>query len=75
MASECQSLGRFSQICLLEVLVPVELFLQRCCWGTPEGAFEWLYGSGLVARVPGYRPRGPGFDSWRYYIIWEAVRL
>jgi hypothetical protein len=24
----------------------------------------------LVVRVPGYRPRGPGFDSWRYQILW-----
>jgi hypothetical protein len=30
---------------------------------------------GLVTWVPGYRPRGPGFDSLRYQIIWEAVGL
>jgi hypothetical protein len=24
---------------------------------------------GLVVRVPGYRSRGPGFDSWRYQIF------
>jgi hypothetical protein len=30
---------------------------------------------GLVVRVPGYRSRGPGFDSRRYQIIWEAVSL
>jgi hypothetical protein len=30
---------------------------------------------GLVIRVPGYRPRGPGFDSWRYQIFWEVVGL
>jgi hypothetical protein len=24
---------------------------------------------GLVVRVPGYRSRGPGFDSWRYHIF------
>jgi hypothetical protein len=30
---------------------------------------------GLVARVPGYRPRGLGFDSRRYQIFWEEVGL
>jgi hypothetical protein len=30
---------------------------------------------GLVVRVPGYRSRGPGFDSWRYQIFWEIVGL
>jgi hypothetical protein len=30
---------------------------------------------GLVVRVPGYRSRGPGFDSWRYQIFWEVVGL
>jgi hypothetical protein len=30
---------------------------------------------GLVVRVPGYRSRGPGFDSRRYQILWEAVGL
>jgi hypothetical protein len=24
---------------------------------------------GLAVRVPGYRSRGPGFDSWRYQIF------
>jgi hypothetical protein len=28
---------------------------------------------GLVARVPGYRSRGPWFDSRRYQIFWEVV--
>jgi hypothetical protein len=28
---------------------------------------------GLVVRVPGYRSRGPMFDSWRYHIFWEVV--
>jgi hypothetical protein len=28
-----------------------------------------------VVRVPGYRSRGPGFDSRRYQIIWEVVGL
>jgi hypothetical protein len=31
--------------------------------------------SGLVARVPGYRSRDPGFDSRRYQIFWEVVGL
>jgi hypothetical protein len=29
----------------------------------------------LVVRVPGYRSRGPGFDSRRYHIFWEVVGL
>jgi hypothetical protein len=30
---------------------------------------------GLVVRVPGYRSRGPGFDSLRYQIFWEVMGL
>jgi hypothetical protein len=30
---------------------------------------------GLMGRVPGYRSRGPGFDSRRYQISWEVVDL
>jgi hypothetical protein len=30
---------------------------------------------GLVVRVPGYRSRGPGFDSRRYHIFWVVVGL
>jgi hypothetical protein len=30
---------------------------------------------GLVVRVPGYRSRGPGFDSLRYQILCEIVGL
>jgi hypothetical protein len=29
----------------------------------------------LVVRVPGYRFRGPGFDSRRYQILWEVLVL
>jgi hypothetical protein len=28
-----------------------------------------------VVRVPGYRSRGPGFDSRHYQILWEVVGL
>jgi hypothetical protein len=30
---------------------------------------------GLVVRVPGYRSRGSGFDSFCYQIFWEVVAL
>jgi hypothetical protein len=30
---------------------------------------------GLVVRVPGYRSRGPLFESRRYQIFWEVVVL
>jgi hypothetical protein len=30
---------------------------------------------GLVVRVPGYRSRGPEFDSQRHHIFWEVVGL
>jgi hypothetical protein len=30
---------------------------------------------GLVVRVPGYRSRGPGFDSRHFQIFWEVVGL
>jgi hypothetical protein len=30
---------------------------------------------GLVARVSGYRSKGPAFDSWRFQFFWEAAGL
>jgi hypothetical protein len=40
--------------------------------------FSWRFADrlcGLVVRVSGYRSRGPGFDSQRFHIFWEAVGL
>jgi hypothetical protein len=36
---------------------------------------KWDPLCGLVVRVPGYRSRGPGFDSQHYQIFWEVVGL
>jgi hypothetical protein len=30
---------------------------------------------GLVVKIPGYRSRGPGFDSQRYQIFWQVIAL
>jgi hypothetical protein len=30
---------------------------------------------GLVVQVPGYKSRGPGFDSRNYKIFWEVAVL
>jgi hypothetical protein len=45
--------------------------------GTPHRAFFTSFDRpcGLVVRVPGYRSRGPGFDSRCYQIIMEVVGL
>jgi hypothetical protein len=29
----------------------------------------------VLVRVPGYRPRDPGFDFWRYHIFWVVLGL
>jgi hypothetical protein len=38
-----------------------------------ESERDRLYG--LVVRIPGYKSRGPGFDTRRYHILWEVVGL
>jgi hypothetical protein len=43
--------------------------LSSCMWRHVDNL------CGLVVRVPGCRPRGPGFDSQCYQIVWVAVGL
>jgi hypothetical protein len=38
-------------------------------------SYEYDHLCGLVVRVPGYRSRGPVFDSWHYQIFWEVMDL
>jgi hypothetical protein len=47
--------------CLFVCLFVLHCYYNRLC--------------GLVGRVPGYRSRGPRFDSRRYQILWEVVGL
>jgi hypothetical protein len=50
--------------------------MYTCFWegiSTHDGDHDHL--CGLVARVPGCRLRGPGFDSWQYQIFWGVVGL
>jgi hypothetical protein len=46
------------EICELVFIGPFRTRITSCC---------------LVVRVPGYRSRGPGFDSRSYQIFWEVV--
>jgi hypothetical protein len=58
----CQFICPDSRILVWRDLVPGGIiFTDRLC--------------GLVVRVPGYRSRGPRFDSQRYQIFWEVVGL
>jgi hypothetical protein len=49
----------------LRLMFKIINYYWNCC--------DRLYG--LVVRVPGYRSRGPGFDSRSYQIFWEVVGL
>jgi hypothetical protein len=46
------------------------ILLQYLCLNTNKDRL-----CGLVVRIPGYRSRGPGFDSRRYQTFWEVVGL
>jgi hypothetical protein len=46
----------------------LRFFLEKCRTCTDRVC-------GLVVGVPGYRSRGPRFDSQRYQIFWEVVGL
>jgi hypothetical protein len=60
-------------------------FLGRSCYRNEfeHGVYRWIFYNcvgggplcGLVIRVPGYRSRGPEFDSRRYQSFWEVVGL
>jgi hypothetical protein len=51
------------------------------CWSVAKGSkliscFIYIYTlTASVVRAPGYRFRGPGFDSGRYQIFWKIVSL
>jgi hypothetical protein len=63
-----QPLGRITHLSVM--LLRNLIWLKQC---------SWIYSNyllcGLVARVPGYRSRGPRFDSRRHQIFWEVVGL
>jgi hypothetical protein len=54
-------LSRISSVIYIHTFYLIVLTTDRLC--------------GLVVRVPGYRFRGPEFDSRRYQIFWEVVGL
>jgi hypothetical protein len=71
----CQSLlcyapfSRMSQWTLGGYLIPTSILFSSGL------RFLILWLSSVVFRIPGYRSRGPGFDSRRYQIFGEVMRL
>jgi hypothetical protein len=59
------SIKNYRHICVPQILVPY----------CKHAFLSPLTLRGLVVRVPGYRSRGPGFDSRRYQIFLEIVGL
>jgi hypothetical protein len=49
--------------------------LYSCSWNFTKYTIVLDRLCGLAVRVPGYRSRVPGFDSWRYHIFWEILGL
>jgi hypothetical protein len=63
---------KMEAVCLSEISVDFQLTTRR--YIPEDGILQTLLSSmicfcDLVVRVPGYRTKGPGFDSQRYQIL------